>query len=190
MLQRAFCLRAGRIAVLALLCASTAALTARGADSFRPDESGRPQSRAARAAAISLPADAPRQGRRLEAGRNADRRAGTEDRGARGGPRASALALCAAERRHSGRRIQIAQRAAHPAAEGHRHGLDRIVGDVGRRHGRKQSHHAAARRERRREAGDPQRSSSTTLASPFGVALVGSDLYVANTDADRALSLQ
>ena len=36
MLQPAFCLRAGRIAVLALLCASTAALTARGADTFDP----------------------------------------------------------------------------------------------------------------------------------------------------------
>jgi glucose/arabinose dehydrogenase len=36
MLQPAFCLRAGRIAVLALLCASTAALTARGADIFDP----------------------------------------------------------------------------------------------------------------------------------------------------------
>jgi glucose/arabinose dehydrogenase len=36
MLQPAFCLRASRIAVLALLYASTAALTARGADTFDP----------------------------------------------------------------------------------------------------------------------------------------------------------
>ena len=36
MLRPAFCWRAGRIAVLALLCASTTALTARGADAFDP----------------------------------------------------------------------------------------------------------------------------------------------------------
>ena len=36
MLQPAFCRRTGRIAVLALLCASTAALPARGADTFDP----------------------------------------------------------------------------------------------------------------------------------------------------------
>ena len=36
MFQPAFCRRAGRIALLALLCTSTAALTARGADTFDP----------------------------------------------------------------------------------------------------------------------------------------------------------
>ena len=36
MLQPTSCWRSGRIAALALLCASTAALTARGADTFDP----------------------------------------------------------------------------------------------------------------------------------------------------------
>ena len=47
MLRPAFCWRAGRIAMLALLCASAAALTARGADTFDPTTSDRAQSRSA-----------------------------------------------------------------------------------------------------------------------------------------------
>ena len=69
------------------------------------------------------------------------------------------------------------------AAQGNRHGLDRVLGDVRRRY-------------RRRATASPCCATPTATAcritqsvfldhlnSPFGVALVGNDLYVANTDA-------
>ena len=52
-----------------------------------------------------------------------------------------------------------------------------------RRRAERQPHHAAARRRRRRRRRDAKRSSSSGLNSPFGMALVGDDLYVADTDA-------
>ena len=54
---------------------------------------------------------------------------------------------------------------------------------AGRRHRRKQPDHVAARCRRRRRPGTPRVCFSIILNSPFGVALVGNDLYVANTDA-------
>ena len=59
-----------------------------------------------------------------------------------------------------------------------------------RRRAQRQPHHAAARRRRRRRGRDAHRRSWTGLNSPFGMALVGDDLYVANTDARRALPLR
>ena len=171
-----------RIAVLALAGVSTLAVAAHGADSFRSDEPGRPQSSAARTSAVPVSADAPREGRRLEERRGTDRRTGLEDPGPCPEPPASALDLRSAERRHPGRRIQVAERAADSAPEGHRHGLRRILGDVRRQY--RESNRITLLRD---ENGDGKPKTRSVfldhLASPFGVALVGSDLYVANTDA-------
>ena len=52
-----------------------------------------------------------------------------------------------------------------------------------RRRAERQPHHAAARRRRRRRRRDAHACSSRACNSPFGMALVGNDLYVANTDA-------
>ena len=95
----------------------------------------------------------------------------------------SALALRTAQRRCPGRRNrrpaarrrQRASRACHEAgAEARR-----------RRRAERQPHHAVARRRRRR-----RRETRTVflegLNSPFGMALVGNDLYVANADAISA----
>src|SRR6185312_4903084 len=51
-----------------------------------------------------------------------------------------------------------------------------------RRRAERQSHHAPARRGRRRRRGDAL-GLHRGLNSPFGMALVGNDLYVANSDA-------
>ena len=47
----------------------------------------------------------------------------------------------------------------------------------------RQPHHAAARRRRRRHGRDADRFPDRARTSPFGMALVGDALYVANTDA-------
>ena len=63
-------------------------------------------------------------------------------------------------------------------------GLGHEAGDEARRRRRAQRrpHHLAARRRRRRRRG-PRAAFLEGLHSPFGMALVGDDLYVANTDA-------
>ena len=75
-----------------------------------------------------------------------------------------------------------AGRALSQAAQGHRHGLDGIQGHLGRQTRAEQPDHAAARHQWRRRAG-VRSVFLDHLNSPFGVALVGNDLYVANTDA-------
>ena len=65
--------------------------------------------------------------------------------------------------------------------------MKRCSGEGRRRRAKRQPDHAAARyerRRRRRRAVDVPEG----LNSPFGMALVGNDFYVANTDALRALS--
>ena len=68
--------------------------------------------------------------------------------------------------------------------------LIEILGDRRRRHRQEQPHHAAARRPRATASRTTRIVFLDNLTSPFGVALVGGDLYVANTDSLDALSLQ
>ena len=116
------------------------------------------------------------RGRHAEAGRRAARR--RLRRGA--GP--SALAHRAAERRRAGGRDQRARRGRR-TARGSRAGSSSASkqGRAGAS-AQRQPHHAAARRRRRRRRGDAH-GVARGLNSPFGMALVGDDLYVANTDA-------
>ena len=83
--------------------------------------------------------------------------------------------------------VLVAETNAPPKPDdgnGHQ-GLGDEIGDGPRRrrHAERQPHHAAARCRRRRRRRDAGASSSSGLNSPFGMALVGDDFYVANTDA-------
>ena len=60
--------------------------------------------------------------------------------------------------------------------------MKKVMKRAGARRAQRQPHHAAARRRRRRRRGDAH-GFPGGLNSPFGMALVGNDLYVANTDA-------
>ena len=83
--------------------------------------------------------------------------------------------------------VLVAETNAPPKPEdeqGIRGWIMRHADEAGRRRrAERQPHHAAARRRRRRRRRDARRRSSTGLNSPFGMALVGGELYVANTDA-------
>ena len=83
--------------------------------------------------------------------------------------------------------VLVAESNAPPQARG-RPGHPRLGHGAGdeagrRRRAERQPHHPAARRRRRRHGRGADACSSTSLNSPFGMALVGNDLYVANTDA-------
>ena len=106
----------------------------------------------------------------------------------RDGTRPSALALRAAQRRRARRRDQ---RAARPEDSKGIKGwfFKHFQKKAGAGGAEREPHHAAARRGRRRRRRDAHACSSTSLNSPFGMALVGNDLYVANTRRARALSL-
>ena len=76
------------------------------------------------------------------------------------------------------------ERAAAPEEEGRQGLVMELVHEAGRcRCAEREPHHVAARRGRRWRGRDADRLSSKDLNSPFGMALVGNDLYVANTDA-------
>ena len=129
-----------------------------------------------------LPADAPCHRHRMEQGRDADGAAGNENPGARHRPAASALALCAAQRRRAGGGIQGAGRAR---SRGRRTsswaGSESWVtsgGNTG------ESNRITLLRDTNGDGVPDVRSVFLDhLNSPFGVALVGNDLYVADTDA-------
>ena len=132
-----------------------AALTGVRRGHFRPDEPGRPQSGPARAAAVSLPADAPRPVVGWKQGETPTVAAGLKIEALATGPAAPALALRAAEWRRAGRRIQSPRTSSRSSGP-----KDMVMGWIeslvtsGGGDRAEQSHHAAARRERRRQAGD------------------------------------
>ena len=149
---------------------------------FRCSKPSWPQSRSAGHPAIFVSANASLVGRRLEKRRDADSGPRAEDRGPGHRPSALALALHPSQRRRADGRIESAAAAADHPAKRHRHAVHRKGGDVRPRHRTEQPHHASALRSGRGKP--PTRSVFLDhLHSPFGVVLVGDDLYVANTDA-------
>ena len=172
--------RAGRIAALALLCVSAAALTARAADAFDPmTRLARIQSCHRRSNISSPPMHSPR----LSAGNraSADRRAGTEGRGVRAPAfsiRARSMFCPTATLVVESRRPTCSRSTGRRTSSWAWSSL----GDLRRRYRREQPHHAVARHQRRRQAGARERlPRSLEFAVRCGAGRL--DLYVANTDA-------
>ena len=122
------------------------------------------------------------QGRGLAAGHSAQGTRGVPRHGARHRPGPPALGVRAAQRRRACGREQRATQTRR--IQGHQGPGDEAAdAQGGRRRDQRQPHHAAARRRWRWRGRNAQRASWTALNSPFGMALVGDELSIANADA-------
>ena len=155
----------------------------------RSQNADRHQARTARAATISSAAHACGVSRRLEARRNAHRPGGLKVQALATGPEAPALVYVLP----NGDVLVV--EIAGPPAEPIKRPKEFIMGWI-------ESFATSGGADRKRATASRCCATPTATArpdvrtvfldglnSPFGMALVGNDLYVANTDADRALSL-